>query len=382
MDDTLKNWTNSSSSTKEPEELEQEPKERVHRKIDDWSSGMQDTSSVPHKVLGGTRENVSMGMQDTRKEKIERASKEKEQVDKDAVKATTQEEPAETKTETPEVASAPETSKPPAVSVEDIVRDALTQQAKVFEAQKETLIRDMARSFTTRGTAKSIARNAVDEDWDDLQVNGIGGDTLKLGPDGRRMWGTGGTDTNDFPWDKTCFGYSISGTTVTIYSGEIDRIAVSQTDVTNVANNNYIYVRRTISNDTMLVTKGASVPADDDTYKYYKLYQFSVASGTASIKLICRPFAIEGEGLPEGGEQYQVIQRDGDGDAVWGWVKEYSIKPDSSAEYMVLQEGPTGDAEWHFVTENCIKPATGAQYQVLQVDATGDTVFDWVRAHA
>ena len=29
----------------------------------------------------------------------------------------------------------------------------------------------------------------------------------------------------------------------------------------------------------------------------------------------------EGEGLPEGGDEYQVLQRDGDGEAVWDWVR-------------------------------------------------------------
>ena len=29
----------------------------------------------------------------------------------------------------------------------------------------------------------------------------------------------------------------------------------------------------------------------------------------------------DGSGLPSGGEQYQVLQRDGDGAAVWDWVR-------------------------------------------------------------
>ena len=29
----------------------------------------------------------------------------------------------------------------------------------------------------------------------------------------------------------------------------------------------------------------------------------------------------EGEALPEGGEQYQVLQRDSGGNAVWDWVR-------------------------------------------------------------
>lgn len=108
---------------------------------------------------------------------------------------------------------------------------------------------------------------------------------------------------------------------VRIYDGEIDRITVAQTDVT-VANNDYIYVRRTIADNTMLVTKGASVPANDGTYIYYRLYKFAVTDGAASFLRACRPFDIEmGNVIPAGGGQYQVLQRDASVGAVWGWVK-------------------------------------------------------------
>lgn len=80
---------------------------------------------------------------------------------------------------------------------------------------------------------------------------------------------------------------------VRIYAGEIDRVAVAQTDVT-VADNGYVYVRRTIANNTMLVTTAASVPANDATYLYYRLYRFTVTGGAASILSIFRPFDIEG----------------------------------------------------------------------------------------
>lgn len=94
-----------------------------------------------------------------------------------------------------------------------------------------------------------------------------------------------------------------------IYAGTIDRIAVAQTDLT-VANNDYAYVRRTIADDTMLVTNAASVPADDATYKYYRLYRFTVTTGTASIQNYYRPFDIEG-GLPSTATQYQVLAWNG-----------------------------------------------------------------------
>lgn len=79
---------------------------------------------------------------------------------------------------------------------------------------------------------------------------------------------------------------------VRIYAGEIDRIAVAQADIT-VADGGYIYVRRTISDGTMLVATAASVPANDATYLYYRLYQFAVTAGVASLKTVCRPFDIE-----------------------------------------------------------------------------------------
>ena len=36
----------------------------------------------------------------------------------------------------------------------------------------------------------------------------------------------------------------------------------------------------------------------------------------------------DGAGLPSGGSQYQVLQRDGDGAAVWDWVR-YKVPPSS-----------------------------------------------------
>jgi len=107
---------------------------------------------------------------------------------------------------------------------------------------------------------------------------------------------TGGDSGLDL--SKCALGYEIDPDgddpdKVRIYAGEIDRIAVAQTDVT-VANNGYVYVRRTISNNTMLVTTAASVPAHDATYLYYRLYRFTVTDGAASILTACRPFDIYG----------------------------------------------------------------------------------------
>jgi hypothetical protein len=110
-------------------------------------------------------------------------------------------------------------------------------------------------------------------------------------------FGTVKASGGGFDWAKASLGFTISGTTVTILIGTIDRIVVAQANVT-VANDGYVYVRRTIANDTMLVATAASVPADNATYRYYRLYQFTV-TGTApnqvaALKFALRPFDIDG----------------------------------------------------------------------------------------
>jgi len=80
---------------------------------------------------------------------------------------------------------------------------------------------------------------------------------------------------------------------VRIYAGEIDRIAVAQTDLHPMLNNYYAYVRRTIADNTMYVAMAASVPANDATYLYYRLYRFTLTDNVASILGIYRPFDIE-----------------------------------------------------------------------------------------
>ena len=137
-------------------------------------------------------------------------------------------------------------------------------------------------------------------------------------------------DADVFPWDKVALGYELDPNgddpdEVGIVAGEIDRVAVAQAAVT-VADDNYIYVRRTRTNDTMLVAAAASVPADDATYKYYRLYRVTVTDGVASIQNIYRPFDIEsGGGLPSGGTDGQLLQRDASLNAVWGWGRMKTI---------------------------------------------------------
>jgi len=156
------------------------------------------------------------------------------------------------------------------------------------------------------------------------EPSGYGG-VLKW-ENGYMQYGGGGSSSG-LDLSLCALGYVINpdsdnAAEVKIIAGEIDRIAVAEAKIV-VADADFVYVRRTIADNTMLVTHAAAVPANDDTYYYYKLYEFTVADGAASIKKIWRPFAIDmGEDvIPAGGEQYQVLQRDGAGVAVWGWVR-------------------------------------------------------------
>jgi len=111
---------------------------------------------------------------------------------------------------------------------------------------------------------------------------------------------------------------------VQINAGEIDRIAVAAAKIV-VTDDYFVYVRRTIADDTMLVAAAASVPADDATYKYYRLHQFSVTDGVASIKLACRPFDIEGlPPIPAGaytGSTYALMVNQVGGVPVIQWIE-------------------------------------------------------------
>jgi len=175
-------------------------------------------------------------------------------------------------------------------------------------------IRDIGNIYATQDQAKQFAKDAVPIALQDLDAaSSSSGEVLMRQPGGAggsdsAYWGTVKTAAGTpFPWDKVDKGFLInpdhddSTTKVRIYAGEIDRIATAQTDIT-VANNDFAYVRRAIADDTMLVANGATVPDDDDTYKYYKLYQFVVAGGAAQVLKYFRPFAIEGgeggAGLP------------------------------------------------------------------------------------
>lgn len=187
--------------------------------------------------------------------------------------------------------------------------------ARSFEIARQELL----RSVPTKKQITDWAKEEVPPSLRGLDVDPTRklGDTLKLvsgypvGSD-KAVWmpdiGGAGMD-----WAKVSSGFTISGNVVTILAGTIDRITVAQANVT-VANDDYVYVRRTIADDTMLIVAAASVPADDATYKFYRLYQFSV-TGTApnqvaSMKFALRPFDIEagaGGALPSNANKSQYM---------------------------------------------------------------------------
>jgi len=100
-------------------------------------------------------------------------------------------------------------------------------------------------------------------------------------------------DYSDFAFGFTLDPDGDDTAEVQINAGEIDRITVDAAKIV-VTDDYFVYVRRTIADDTMLIATAASVPDDDEDYKYYRLYQFTVTDSVASLKLACRPFDIEG----------------------------------------------------------------------------------------
>jgi len=194
-----------------------------------------------------------------------------------------------------------------------------------INAVYNNILREITRrQYINKKDAKDIAKDAVPPSLRGLDSDVLRkyGTTLRLVSSlngDQACWGTEevAAALPGFPYnDKVFFGLKHdpdgddSLTKVRIYAGEIDRIAVAQADLT-VANNDFAYVRRTIADDTMLITNGGTVPDDDDTYKYYKLYQFAVTPNEAdppvykaSVLKICRVLAIEGG---EGGAGFEVL---------------------------------------------------------------------------
>jgi hypothetical protein len=207
--------------------------------------------------------------------------------------------------------------------------------------------RNIGANFVTRQQAEEISKKAIPPILRDLDsdtakrqgnvlmlANGANGEERKSDS---AYWGSVASAGLTLG-DKVFFGHKVNPNgddpdLVRIYASEIDGIAVAQTDVT-VTNNDFVYVQRTRSDNTMIVTAGGSVPADDDTYFYYKLYQFSVTDGVAKVLKYCRPFAIEGGKIPSNANKnkYMVMCLSADVGATndpskitWDWLRMGSL---------------------------------------------------------
>lgn len=114
---------------------------------------------------------------------------------------------------------------------------------------------------------------------------------LDLSPHRRRSRGGAG---GAFPWSKVCFGYSISGTTVTIYSGEVHHginavveVAEADKDFSALGNNDYyVFVEYTFGSTAVIATPNATRPVSDVAIFRCWLYIFTKSVTTVTLKRV------------------------------------------------------------------------------------------------
>jgi len=148
----------------------------------------------------------------------------------------------------------------------------------------------MAVRFT-KESAKRIAR----------VVRTVEGETTDLSPHRRKGHATAAVAAGDtFPWNKCFFGYKINPDgdnerEVRIYAGRIGDLNVDEASVSlpQVAGDYYVYYRRGIVGDAMILQQHTDWPTNDVNYKYYVLYQFTVVETvgvfSVTLKQIIRP---------------------------------------------------------------------------------------------
>lgn len=221
------------------------------------------------------------------------------------------------------------------------------------------------KDYVTRSEAHLIAWNTVPRTLRNLDSKSGStsprpGNVLLLAPAGNSgtdeaYWGeikagSGGR----FDWSKVEFGFTVADNVVTLLSGEIDGHTVPGQSLT-VTDGAFIYVQRTIATNSMAVYTGASVPADNASYVYYKLYQFNVVTTvvdevttyTTSLRYAFRPFRIEGIKVPFGSASLpHLIWNSTSG--IWeaGLIPPGDTLPSGGSQYMVLQKGSGGAVIW------------------------------------
>jgi hypothetical protein len=97
------------------------------------------------------------------------------------------------------------------------------------------------------------------------------------------------TGGSSFPWSKLCFGYTLSGATVTIMAGEVQwglvEIIVAETGPITLTLD-YSYIGVETNGSTASIIGPSTARADfrtDSTYRRTWLYQFRLSGGRASL---------------------------------------------------------------------------------------------------
>jgi hypothetical protein len=198
-----------------------------------------------------------------------------------------------------------QTEAPKTKTASDDDKSGFTEKQREWIAEQMSSVAkatatEMAREMPSRAEVYGEINAAIDPRFRSLTRSQGAGTFVRVGAGGGFYLGSGADDSGGaaMSYSDWAFGFILNPdgdnpAEVQINAGEIDRIAVSAAKIV-VADDGYVYIRRTISNNTMLIATAASVPANDATYLYYRLYQFTVTSGVASVKLVLRPLDIEG----------------------------------------------------------------------------------------
>jgi len=251
----------------------------------------EDVSKERSVLGGGERERLFLSEAEKKEKETSEQESEKEQRNRDYNKYLAEKANRE--------ASRSSTTEGVAPALSEEAEEIIKRVSKIADDKIVETAKTMAINFPDRNEVRAISKSTIPSLIQDFGSEFPTGRHGQIMANGKFGLGPAPEVGTDFDWSKVALGYKCNPDgddedEVRIYAGEIDRVAVAETNLT-VADNNYIYVRRTRTDDTMLVTAAASVPANDTTHAYYRLYRVTVADGVASIQNIYRFGDIEGE---------------------------------------------------------------------------------------
>jgi len=263
----------------EQERIEQERKEDAHHRIGEVVEGLEDTSKRKHHEIGS-----DFGeWVEAREEKIEEPAQIEEQ------KRTPEEsqqppESKETKAEEPKI---PEPEEEPEPEPE--------AGANAQAIAKQVAI-EVARTAASQADVSSIndKLDQLPEGLFNMDGTAGSGNVPMLGINGTWYYGTveggGGLDLDS----KVCFGYSISGTTVTIYSGEVHHganavieVAEKELNFSALGNNDYyVFVEYTNGSTAVVADPDTTRPVSDGATFRCWLYIFTKDGTAITLKRV------------------------------------------------------------------------------------------------